>query len=176
MNYAKIKPMDVANGPGLRTSLFVSGCTHRCRECFNEEAWDFKYGEPFTFETEELIIDYMKRDQIRGLSLLGGEPMEPANQKGLLPLLKRVKQVYPKKDIWCYTGYDFERDLLGNMAGKIKETREILELLDVLVDGKFILEKKDLTLRFKGSSNQRIIKVADSLKEGKAVLWDEEKV
>lgn len=173
MYYAKIKPMDVANGPGLRTCLFVSGCTHRCKGCFNQETWDFKYGEPFTSETIELIIKYMERKEIKGITILGGEPMEPANQKGILPLLKRVKEVYPGKSIWCYTGYDFERDILGKMMYENEETKELLACLDVLVDGKFMEDKKDMTLRFKGSSNQRIIMVQRSLEEGEIILWDE---
>ncbi len=172
MNYADIKQFDVANGPGVRISLFVSGCTHRCEGCFNQVAWDFNYGTPFTEETIEQILEFLKPDFIAGLTLLGGEPFEPVNQKALLPLVKRVRELYPNKNIWCYTGYDFEKDILGVMVGTYAETMELLQHLDVLVDGEFVLEKKDLGLRFRGSSNQRIIKVPASLKENRVVLWE----
>lgn len=172
MNYADIKQYDVANGPGVRISLFVSGCTHHCEGCFNQVAWDFNYGSPFTEETVELILSYLKPEFIAGLTLLGGEPFEPQNQKALLPLIRRVRKAYPEKNIWCYTGYDFEKDLLGNMGKTCPETMEILKNIDVLVDGKFILEKKDLGLRFRGSSNQRLIKVAESLDKNQIVLWE----
>jgi len=172
VNYAIIKKMDVANGPGLRVSLFVSGCTHYCKECFNKEAWDFNYGEPFTEETIENILTYLKNDHIAGLSLLGGEPLEHENQKGLLPLLRKVKEMYPFKTIWCYSGYDFEKDIKGRMLNEWEETKELLTYLDILVDGEFQIDKKDLNLRFKGSSNQRIIKVPESLQTNKIVLWE----
>lgn len=164
--------MDVANGPGLRVSLFVSGCTHYCKECFNKEAWDFNYGEPFTEETIGKIITYMQNDHIAGLSLLGGEPLEHENQKGLLPLLRKVKELYPLKTVWCYTGYDYEKDIKGRMLGEWEETKELLSYLDILVDGEFQVDKKDLNLRFKGSRNQRIIKVPESLQTNKIVLWE----
>ena len=172
MNYATIKNLDVANGPGLRVSLFVSGCTHYCKECFNKEAWDFNYGEPFTEETIGKIITYMQNDHIAGLSLLGGEPFEHENQKGLLPLLRKVKELYPSKTIWCYTGYDFETDIKGRMLGEWEETKELLAYLDILVDGEFQIDKKDLNLRFRGSSNQRIIRVQESLQTNQIVLWE----
>lgn len=172
MNYATIKPTDVANGPGVRVSLFVSGCNHRCKECFNSEAWDFHYGQEYSPETGSKILEYLDHPYIAGLSLLGGEPMDPNNQKGILSLVEKVKERFPDKTIWCYTGYDFEKDILGYMAGRLPETRRILDCLDVLVDGKFEVEKKDLKLRFKGSSNQRIIKVQESLDMGKIVLWE----
>lgn len=172
MNYADIKQYDVANGPGVRISLFVSGCTHHCEGCFNQVAWDFQYGSLFTKETEERILTYLKPEYIAGLTLLGGEPFEPENQKVLLPFIKKVRETYPKKNIWCYTGYDFEKDLLGEMGKTCKETMEILKQIDILVDGKFILAKKDLGLRFRGSSNQRIIKVAESLNQQQVVLWE----
>lgn len=170
MNYAVIKNCDVANGTGVRVSVFVSGCTHRCRGCFNEEAWDFDYGEPFTKEVEDKIIRYLKPGYIQGLSLLGGEPFEYANQQGLLPLLRRVKQIYPEKDVWCYTGYIFEDDILGKMCEKWQETREMLSYIDILVDGPFVEEKKDLNLMFRGSSNQRLIDVAKSLAAQETVI------
>lgn len=172
MNYASIKIMDVANGPGIRISLFVSGCTHHCKGCFNEEAWDFNYGQPFTSKEIDYITDYLNNPHIAGLSILGGEPMEPANQKGILPLLKKVKELYPQKSIWLYSGYDFEHDILAKMRDKYPYTNEILSYLDVIVDGKFIEEQKNISLRFKGSNNQRIILVKESLKENRIVLWD----
>ncbi len=172
MNYADIKYIDVANGIGIRVSVFVSGCTHHCKNCFNREAWDFQYGKPFTQDTIRQVLDYLKPDHIRGLSLLGGEPLEHSNQIGLLPLLRKVKEIYPKKDIWCFTGYDFEKDILAHMCKVWAETRELLSYLDVLVDGEFIEERKDLALRFKGSSNQRSILVKPSLAQNRVVLWD----
>ena len=158
MNYADIKRIDVANGLGVRVSLFVSGCSHHCKGCFNEETWDFNYGKPFTEAEIEQILDYVKPDYIKGLSLLGGEPFEYVNQQGLLPLLRRFKSLYPQKDVWCYTGYDFEKDIQGKMMVMWPETRELLRYIDILVDGEFEMDKKDLSLRFRGSSNQRIIR------------------
>lgn len=172
MNYATIKPTDVANGPGVRVSLFVSGCNHRCRECFNSEAWDFHYGQEYGPEITEKILGYLDHTYIAGLSLLGGEPMDPANQNGILSLVEKVKEQFPEKTIWCYTGYDFEKDILGDMAERLPETKRILACLDVLVDGKFEVEKKNLRLRFRGSTNQRIIKVKESLSLREIVLWE----
>lgn len=172
MNYADIKRIDVANGPGVRVSLFVSGCTHHCKNCFNKVTWDFNYGEPFTEQTMETILEYLKPDYIRGITILGGEPLEASNQKGLLPLLKKVRETYPEKSIWCFTGYLFDKDVLGSMWNAIEETKELFSYIDVLVDGPFIEEKKDLGLRFKGSSNQRTIMVQESLRAGKIILWD----
>lgn len=173
MNYASIKRMDVANGPGVRMSLFVSGCTHYCKNCFNQEAWDFNYGEPFTQKEIDMIVEYVCGEYISGLTLLGGEPMEPQNQAGILPLLRRMKEVCPDKSIWCYTGYDFEKDILGRMLKEVPETKEMLSYLDVIVDGEFVEELHNLSLRFRGSSNQRIILVQESMKTGEIVLWDE---
>ncbi len=172
MNYATIKSVDVANGPGVRVSLFVSGCRHHCKNCFNQEAWDFNYGEPFTSEIEDRLIRYLEPSYIEGITLLGGEPMEPENQEGLLPLVRRIREKYPEKSIWCFTGYDFERDILGRMWTS-PVTRELVPLFDVVVDGNFIEEKKNLSLRFRGSENQRILNVKASLAQGKAV-WQEE--
>lgn len=172
MNYAGIKKLDVANGPGLRVTLFVSGCTHHCKGCFNKETWDFNYGDPFTEETIEEILAELRRPQVAGLTLLGGEPLEHVNQQGLLPLLRQVKAEFPEKPLWCFTGYDFEKDILGRMVTEWEETEEFLSYLDILVDGEFVEEKKDLNLRFKGSSNQRTIRVPESLKEGRLVLWE----
>ncbi len=169
MNYAQIKKFDIANGTGVRVSLFVSGCTHRCKGCFNQEAWDFSYGEPFLRETEDEIILALLPDYIQGLSLLGGEPMEKENQKCLLPFLRRVKEKLPQKDIWCYTGYLFEELLTGGRA-HTEDTDEILKYLSVLVDGRFMIEQKNISLKFRGSENQRIIDIPCSLKEGKVIL------
>ena len=171
MNYADIKQYDVANGPGIRISLFVSGCTHHCKGCFNKEAWDFGYGMPFTEQTIEKVLAYMEPPYIKGLTLLGGEPMEPQNQPSVLALLRRVKQAYPEKSVWMFSGYDFERDILGRMLSEVPETKELLSYLEVLVDGRFIEELKSLSLRFKGSSNQRTILVQESLAAGSIVLY-----
>lgn len=171
MNYADIKYCDVANGKGVRVSLFVSGCTHHCKGCFNEETWDFQYGRPFKQKTEDLIIGYLDKSYIAGLSLLGGEPFEHVNQKGLLPFLGRVKEKFPNKDIWCYTGYDFEKDILGRMCSQWEETSKMLSCIDILVDGRFVEELKSPSLQFKGSSNQRIIDVRASLAAKEVVLW-----
>ncbi len=170
MNYGNIKYYDIANGEGVRVSLFVSGCTHHCKNCFNKETWDFNYGKPFTKETEDDIIAHLSHDYINGLTLLGGEPMEPANQHTLLPFVKRVKALYPNKTIWCYSGYLFDSELLSPSRAHCPFTRELLSYIDILVDGEFKEELKDITLRFKGSSNQRVIDVQKSLKENKIVL------
>ena len=172
MNYADIKQYDVANGPGVRVSLFVSGCTHRCEGCFNEVAWDFKYGTPFTEETTQRILDYLKPSYVAGITILGGEPFEPANKKGLLPLLRRIHEQYPNKSIWMFSGYTFDTDILGKMYDTYEETKEILSYIEMIVDGKFELDKKNPSLRFRGSSNQRIIKVQESLAAGEIVLWE----
>ena len=171
MNYADIKHCDVANGPGVRVSLFVSGCTHHCKECFNPETWDFDYGKPFTEETIKQILDYLAPEYIKGLTLLGGEPMEKSNQEGLLPLVRAVRQTYPDKTIWCFTGYDFEKDILGYMMEEWETTKELISYFDVMVDGEFQIEHKDLGLAFKGSSNQRTIMVQESLQKGRLCIW-----
>ena len=170
MNYARIKKTDVANGYGIRVSLFVSGCTRRCRGCFNSEAWDFRYGLPYTQETEREILEALAPAHIRGLSLLGGEPMEPENRGTVLALAERVKRTYPQKDIWCYTGYDFEKDLL---QWRSEEVDRLLSLLDVLVDGAFVEEKRNLRLAFRGSENQRLLDVPESLRQGRAVCLED---
>ena len=172
MNYADIKRYDVANGPGVRVSVFVSGCTHRCPGCFNEEAWDFNFGKPYTQETIDYIIDLLKPDFYKGITFLGGEPLEHVNQQGLLPLARKIREVYPEKSIWCFTGYDFEKDVLGRMINEWPETKELLSYIDVLVDGEFIEAQKDLSLVFKGSANQRHILVQESMKSGSLVLWE----
>ncbi len=176
MNFATIKTHDVANGPGVRVSLFVSGCTHHCKGCFNSETWDFAYGEPFTKEQEDKILEALAPNFIKGFSLLGGEPFEPENQKGLYEFLERIKKAYPDKTVWCYSGYDFEADLLAGKIGDWAITKRMLNCIDVMVDGEFIEELKNPSLRFKGSSNQRIIKVRESMEKDEVVLWDNEEV
>ena len=169
MNYADLRPIDVANGPGIRVSLFVSGCTHHCTECFNPETWDFGYGAPFTDVEVQAVLKHLAPSHIRGLSLLGGEPFEPENQETVLALVRRVRAEYPDKDVWCYSGYLFEALRDGKVGS---HSRELLEQLDVLVDSPFVIEKKDLSLRFRGSSNQRVLDVPASLTAGSAV-WCE---
>ena len=170
MNYADIKKVDVANGPGVRVSLFVSGCTHRCEACFNPETWDFDYGSPFGEAEADRILGLLAPEHIRGLSLLGGEPFEPANQGPVLELVERVRKELPHKTIWCYSGFLFE-ELATGRGGDY--SRALLEKLDVLVDGPFVLARKDLGLRFRGSSNQRIVDVPASLAAGEVRLAEE---
>lgn len=207
MNYASIKKTDIANGVGVRVSLFVSGCTHHCKECFNPETWNFEYGNPFTKEVEEELLEALKPPHIKGLTLLGGEPLEPVNQRGLISFLRKVKERFPHKTIWCYTGYTLERDLWGEEAlgkdsrngkpgkesgedegkkspgedegkkspgkARCEVTEEFLGLLDILVDGEFMIEQKDIRLKFRGSSNQRILDMKKSMEERRAVLAEE---
>ncbi len=170
MNYGNIKYYDIANGEGVRVTLFVSGCTHHCKNCFNPETWDFNYGQEFTEEVENNIIKALSPNYINGLTLLGGEPMEPSNQKVLLDFVKKVKKIYPEKSIWCYTGYLFDKELLSPSRAHCPWTKELLSYIDIIVDGEFKEELKDITLRFKGSSNQRVIDVQESLKQNKIVL------
>lgn len=170
MNYGQVFYADTANGIGARISLFVSGCTHHCPGCFNEETWDFNFGDPFTKEVEDDIIEHLRPSYIDGLSLLGGEPMEAQNQRALLPFLERVKQEVPHATVWIYSGYTFEQLLdTENRRCHTEATRRILELADILVDGKFILAEKDVKLRFRGSRNQRILELKESLKENRPV-------
>ena len=170
MNYADIRPIDVANGPGIRVSLFVSGCTHRCKDCFNQEAWDFQYGHPFGQAQVDEILQGLSKPYIKGLSLLGGEPFHPDNQAAVLDLVQQARVSYPNLNIWCYSGYLFQ-DLAAGQVGR--HSRALLEQLDILVDGPFVAEKKNLSLRFRGSENQRIIQVQPSLARGEIILWDE---
>lgn len=172
MNYCNIKKFDIADGTGVRVSLFVSGCTHHCKGCFQPETWDFDYGQKFCEETENEIINALSPDYIDGLTVLGGEPMEIQNQKALLPFLKKVKLLYPEKSIWIYSGYTFE-ELTGDSRSKCEETAEILSLTDVLVDGEFMLDKKNISLKFRGSENQRIIDVKKTLEKGQIILYIE---
>ena len=173
MNYATIKSRDIANGPGVRVSLFVSGCTHRCPGCFNEEAWDFDFGQPFTQEVIDRILEDLAPSFVRGLTLLGGEPFDPRNQGAIVELLRQIKAKYPEKSIWAFSGYLFDRDILPGKLGDPAITREYLSYLDVLVDGPCVQAKKNLTLRFRGSENQRLIDVPASLESGTVVLWED---
>ena len=173
MNYATIKNCDIANGPGVRVSLFVSGCTHHCKGCFNQVAWDFDYGEPFTQETIDSILKMLAPDYVKGITLLGGEPFEPENQSAILDLLRQMNAKYPEKSVWAFSGYLFDKEILSGKLGPWEITEEILSYVDVLVDGRFVEEKKDLMLRFRGSSNQRLIDVPASIKEQKVVLWED---
>ena len=170
MNYAEIRRVDVANGPGVRVSLFVSGCPHHCEGCFNPETWDFSFGVPFGEEQIAQILNFLRPGHIRGLSLLGGEPFAPENQSAVLELVERVREELPGKDIWCYTGYLFE-DLREGRVGS--HAQALLGGLDVLVDGPFVQARKNLGLRFRGSGNQRILRVPESLERGEAVLWED---
>ena len=171
MNYSNFKPYDVANGVGVRVSLFVSGCEHACPGCFNPEAWQFSFGEPYTEEVERRVLEALRPEHIRGLTLLGGEPLHPRNRADVLALAERVREVYPGKDIWCYTGYHFDKELLPGSA-RDEILRRLLENIDVLVDGRFVLARKSMQVRFRGSDNQRILLCRESLRAGKAILWE----
>ena len=170
MNYATIKKFDIANGPGVRVSLFVSGCRHKCKNCFNSEAWDFSYGDKFTDDTLDELLDAVSKDYIEGFSLLGGEPFEPENQDGVLKILREIKQKFPQKTVWCYTGFLYDGQLLAGKVGNPDTVKAILSCIDVLVDGKFVEELKSLDLLFRGSSNQRIIDVKKSM-ENNETIW-----
>ena len=172
MHYAEVKYFDVANGPGIRVSLFVSGCPHACPGCFNEIAWNYEYGEKYTEEVEEKILKAVSKAEIQGLSLLGGEPLYPANLHALLPLLRKLKERLPKKDIWCYSGYTYE-ELLSREGEEKKELEELFSYLTVLVDGRFIEAEKDITLLFRGSKNQRLILVEESRRRGEVILYNQ---
>lgn len=176
MYYGEIKKTDIANGPGVRVTLFVSGCTHHCRECFQPETWDFYYGRPYTELTQAQILASLQPAYIKGLTLLGGEPFEPENQRVLVKLLQEVREKLPEKTIWAFSGYLFE-ELTGRDKGtgraRCEVTDEMLSYLDVLVDGEFMIDKKDISLQFRGSSNQRLICVQESLENGAVVLWED---
>ena len=174
MYYGAIKPMDIANGIGVRTSLFVSGCTNHCQQCFQPETWSFTYGQPFDRAAEEKLFSALGKPFIRGLSLLGGEPFEPGNQRVLVELLERVRRELPGKDVWAFTGYRLDDELLTEGHPRCEVTDRMLALIDVLVDGRFEAAKKDPSLRFRGSSNQRLIDLPLTRMQGKIVLWDEE--
>lgn len=170
MNIAEIKERDIANGQGVRVSVFVSGCRHHCAGCFNEIAWDFGYGEPYTPDVEARILDALRADFVQGLTLLGGEPFEPENQPALLGLLERVRRELPSKDVWIYSGFTLE-ELTGDSRAHTPFVEKLLALTDVLVDGRFVAAEKDIRLLFRGSRNQRLIALPQTLKEGKIVLW-----
>lgn len=170
MNYGTIKNIDIADGPGVRVTLFVSGCTNHCPECFQPETWDFDYGQPFTSGTEEELLNFLRPDYIQGLTLLGGDPFEPENQRTLLPFLERVRRELPQKDVWAYTGFTWEALHTDGAHPRCEVTDRMLSLLDVLVDGPFVQAEKDIGLRFRGSANQRVIDVPRTLETGGVVL------
>lgn len=175
MKYADIKECDIANGPGIRVSLFVSGCFHHCPGCFNSEAWDFRYGNDYTKEVEDKVVELLKRPYISGLSLLGGDPLVPDTQRHLAKLVKRVREELPNKSIWCYTGYMFEKEIMAYMYNKLPQTNELLNNIDVLIDGRWDQRKYDPGLIYRGSSNQRIIDIPKTIENDmKVVLWDME--
>ncbi|MBP5603922.1 MAG: anaerobic ribonucleoside-triphosphate reductase activating protein [Ruminiclostridium sp.] len=171
MYYGEIKNYDIANGSGVRVTLFVSGCTNHCEGCFQPETWDFRYGRPFTPDTEKMILDMLAPDYINGLTVLGGEPFEPDNQRILLPFLSRVKEKYPCKSIWIFSGYTYDEMKLEGSRCRCECTDSMLGLADILVDGRFVIGLKDISLRFRGSSNQRIIDLAKTRETGTLTLW-----
>ena len=172
MNYGNIKRLDIANGDGVRVSLFVSGCRNRCKGCFQPETWNFDYGQPFTKDTEEAILRALEPSYVEGLTLLGGEPFEPENQRALVELLRRVRAAYPNKNVWCYSGYTIE-EIRGADHPHCEVSDEMLSMIDVLVDGKFVEELKDISLKFRGSANQRILDVKKTLASGEIVRYAE---
>ncbi len=173
MNYGEIKNCDIANGVGVRVTLFVSGCTNRCEGCFQPETWDFNYGEPFTAETEGRILNLLAPSYINGLTLLGGDPFEPENQRALTPFLRRVRALYPDKTVWAFTGFLYEDLLRDGSHPRCEVTDEMLSLIDVLVDGPFVQRLKDISLRFRGSSNQRLIDLSMTRETGQITIWSD---
>ena len=171
MNYAEIKKTDIANGEGVRVSLFVSGCRRHCKNCFNKVTWDFSYGKPFTQDVQNELLEALAPDYIAGLTVLGGDPMEPENQRALLPFVRRVREELPQKTIWCYTGYTYHDGAIEEEQANCEVTRQFISLLDVLVDGRFVEELKDIRLVFRGSSNQRVIDIKRSIESGSVVLY-----
>jgi len=172
MYYGEIKRLDVANGAGIRTTLFVSGCTNHCEQCFQPQTWDFHYGQEFTAETEASLIESLRPAYVRGLTLLGGEPFEPANQRALLPVLRRIRAACPGKDVWAFSGFRLDDELWQESYARCEVTDEFLELIDVLVDGRYVHALRNLALQFRGSSNQRVIDMNRTRAEGKIVLWE----
>ena len=174
MHYGEIKNCDIANGEGVRVTLFVSGCTNHCEHCFQPQTWDFDYGQPFTSETEQQLLDLLAPSYIQGLTLLGGEPFEPRNQRDLLPFLREIRRRYPRKNIWCFTGFRLEDELLQDGSyPRCEVTDDLLRCIDILVDGRFLREEKDISLQFRGSRNQRIIDLPQTLSSDRIVLWDQ---
>lgn len=173
MYYGALKKTDIANGPGVRVAFFVSGCTHQCKECFNPETWNFTYGEEFTDAVQKELLEALAPDHIHGLSVLGGEPFEPSNQRVLVELYRTVKERFPQKTIWVYSGYTLEDELMSESRARCEVTDEILSLIDVLVDGEFVLDKKNISLKFRGSENQRIIDMKATLREGRTIVIDD---
>jgi anaerobic ribonucleoside-triphosphate reductase activating protein len=173
MNYAGIKYCDIANGLGCRTVLFVSGCRNHCKDCFQPQTWDFSYGEPFDEQVQKEILDSLAPNYVQGLTLLGGEPFEPENQKALVPFVEKVKNNYPDKNIWAFTGYIYDKDLTAGGRKYTEDTDRLLSMIDVLVDGPFVAEEKDIRLKFRGSKNQRVIDLKKTIKEGKIILFME---
>ncbi len=171
MYYGNIKNCDIANGIGVRVTLFVSGCTNRCPHCFQPETWDFCYGQPFTAETEAELLKMLEPSYIDGLTLLGGEPFEPENQRALLPFVKRIREKLPRKTIWAYSGFTLDEMKTDGSHPRCEVTDELLAQLDVLVDGRFVEELKDISLLFRGSSNQRLIDMKKTLDEGRVIIW-----
>lgn len=167
MNYAGIKYCDIANGTGCRTVLFVSGCRNACKGCFQPQTWDFGYGEPFDEKVQKEVLDSLAPDYITGITLLGGEPFEPENQKELVPFMRKVVAQYPNKNVWAFTGYIYDKDLLAGGRRHTEDTDELLSMIDVLVDGPFVEEFKDITLKFRGSSNQRVLDLRETIRTGK---------
>ena len=176
MHYGEIKKFDIADGPGVRVTLFVSGCTNHCEGCFQPQTWDFCFGKPFTKETEDELLAALAPNYIAGLTLLGGEPFEPDNQRALLPFVRRVRETLPQKTIWAYSGFTYDGELLREGSHpRCEVTDELLSLIDVLVDGRFVLAQKDISLRFRGSRNQRILDLRKTRSQGEIVLWQEPK-
>ena len=174
MHYGEIKNCDIANGEGVRVTLFVSGCTNHCEHCFQPQTWDFDYGQLFTSETEQQLLDLLAPSYIQGLTLLGGEPFEPRNQRDLLPFLREIRRRYPRKNIWCFTGFRLEDELLQDGSyPRCEVTDDLLHCIDILVDGRFLREEKDISLQFRGSRNQRIIDLPRTLSSDRIVLWDQ---
>ena len=172
MHYGNIKKYDIADGEGVRVSLFVSGCTNHCKGCFQQETWDFLFGKPYTEDTEQEILQALNHEYIQGFTVLGGEPFEPENQRVLVQLLKKIRETYPDKDIWSYTGFVYDQDLLAGQRKHTEVTDEMLSYIDVLVDGPFVLEKKNIALSFRGSENQRVIDLKKTRAQGQIVLYD----
>lgn len=171
MHYGNIKFFDIANGEGVRVSLFVSGCTNRCKGCFQPQTWDFNYGNEYTHEVKKRLVEAVGNPNVQGLTILGGEPWEPENQRVLVGLLREIKTIYPNKDVWSYTGFVYDKDLIPGGRKHCEVTDEMLSYVDVLVDGPFQEDKKNISLLFRGSENQRLINLRETRKTGNIVFW-----